>query len=174
MRPVTISTMLPSLGGIPGLDEPISNHTDGLIPTIPLHPPGRLMRQAERFSSYLPYGTVMPEKTNLDRLEERDLEDIEPALLAVGYELQPSNMRPSVWRFTAGESNNWHRHESQEELYIVLEGTGELELEDETWSLKEGDFVVLEPETWRQFTATSDCMLLAIGSPSEAHDAILE
>lgn len=116
----------------------------------------------------------MPERTNLDELDERDLEDVEPTLLAVGYELRPSHMRPSVWQFEAGQSNAWHRHETQEELYVLLEGAAELELEEETWSLTEGDFVVLEPETWRQFTATTDCTLLAVGAPSEAHDAVVE
>ena len=120
------------------------------------------------------YLIPMPTKKNLGELDERELEGLDPTLLAVGYELRPSHMRPSVWRSTAGESNSWHCHETQEELYVVLEGTGELRLAEETWSLAGGDFVVLEPEAWRQFTATTDCMLLAVGAPPDAHDAVFE
>ena len=57
----------------------------------------------------------MYDKTGLDDLEPREVEGIEPDLKAVGYQLRPEEMRPSVWEFAAGETNNWHRHEAQEE-----------------------------------------------------------
>jgi quercetin dioxygenase-like cupin family protein len=69
-----------------------------------------------------------PEKVTLDELEARDLDDFEPRLKAVGYELRPQRMRPSVWSFDAGDRTTRHYHESQEELYHVLSGSFALEL----------------------------------------------
>ncbi|WP_243700494.1 cupin domain-containing protein [Halorussus pelagicus] len=61
-------------------------------------------------------------------------------------------MRPSVWEFSAGERNNRHRHEEQEELYYVLDGeflvTVESEDEErETFELDRNEVVVILPET---------------------------
>ena len=61
-------------------------------------------------------------KVSLDDLDPQKIDDVEPTLRAVGYELRPSQMRPSVWEFAPGESNNRHRQREQEELYIVLDG----------------------------------------------------
>jgi quercetin dioxygenase-like cupin family protein len=138
----------------------------------------------------------MYEKTGLDDLEARGVEDIEPTLKAVGYQLRPEKMRPSVWEFETGETNNWHRHEAQEELYFVLDGEfvvtvkreeGKEEEEDsetteddqtdeerETFDLREGEFAVIPPETWRQFEALEDSRMLVVGAPNVKDDGILE
>ena len=117
-------------------------------------------------------------KVNLDDLETRDVEDIEPRLKAVGYELRPEEMRPSVWEFEAGETNNWHRHEAQEELYYVTDGefvmTVEADDEKESFDLRPGDFVVVPPESWRQLEALSEGRVLVVGAPSVKGDAITE
>ena len=132
-------------------------------------------------------------KIGLDDLEPRDVEGIEPTLKAVGYQLRPEKMRPSVWEFEAGETNNWHRHEAQEELYFVLDGefvvtvereegdgdgdesgSGEIDEERETFDLREGEFVVIPPETWRQFEALEDSRMLVVGAPNVKDDGILE
>lgn len=68
-------------------------------------------------------------RVSLDDIEPRELDGIEPTLLSVGYELRPAEMRPNVWRFAAGEATNDHRHEAQEELYVVLEGRFEVTVE---------------------------------------------
>jgi quercetin dioxygenase-like cupin family protein len=132
------------------------------------------------------------DKTGLDDLEPREVEGIEPDLKAVGYQLRPEEMRPSVWEFAAGETNNWHRHEAQEELYFVLDGEfvvtveegggasdesgdGEAdETERETFDLRDGEFVVIAPETWRQFEALEDGRLFVVGAPNVKGDAITE
>ncbi|USZ69945.1 cupin domain-containing protein (plasmid) [Halorussus salilacus] len=120
----------------------------------------------------------MYEKTSLDDLEPRDVEGIEPRLRAVGYQLRPDEMRPSVWEFETGETNNWHRHEAQEELYYVTDGEFVMTVqggdEEETFDLRAGDFVVVPPETWRQLEALSDGRVFVVGAPSEKDDAITE
>ena len=125
----------------------------------------------------------MYEKTGLEDLETRDVEDIEPGLKAVGYQLRPKEMRPSVWEFAAGETNNRHGHEAQEELYYVLDGeflvtveseTEEDETKRETFELGTDEVVVILPETWRQFEALEDSRMLVVGSPNVKGDWITE
>ena len=118
----------------------------------------------------------MYEKIGLDDLDTRDVERIEPGLKAVGYRLRPEEMRPSVWAFEAGETNNWHRHEAQEELYVVLDGefvmTVERDDETETFDLRTDEYAVIPPETWRQLEALEDGRVLVVGAPSAKDDAI--
>ena len=128
----------------------------------------------------------MYEKTGLADLETRDVEDIEPDLKAVGYRLRPEEMRPSVWEFEEDETNNWHRHGEQEELYYVLAGNflvtvesegreeNEENTERETFELGTDEVVVIPPETWRQFEALEEARLLVVGAPSAKDDAITE
>lgn len=119
-------------------------------------------------------------KLSLGALEERDIEGIEPRLKAVGYELRPKKMRPSLWVFEPGESNNWHRHKEQEELYLVLDGRLEMTVEDETdgvaetFEVETGDVVVVPPESWRQLTATEPSEVFVVGAPNVKDDGVLE
>lgn len=114
----------------------------------------------------------MYSRINLHDLERRDVEGIEPALKAVGYELRPKQMRPSVWMFEPGESNRRHKHEEQEELYYVMDGTATMTVADETFDLTEGDFVVVSPDEWRQISTDDGCTVLAIGAPNVKNDDI--
>ena len=125
----------------------------------------------------------MYEKVNPADLETRDVPDVEPGLKAVGYELRPEKMRPSVWEFEAGETNNWHRQREQEELYYVMDGAFEMTVEREgengesedreTFDLQEGEFAVVPPETWRQLEAVTDGRVLVVGAPNAKDDTIL-
>lgn len=115
----------------------------------------------------------MYSKVTMDDLETRTVEDIEPGLRAVGYELQPEKMRPSVWEFGAGQSNRRHRQREQEELYVVLEGSFEMVVDQETFEIEAGDFVVVAPESWRQLTALEESTLFVVGAPNVKDDAVL-
>ena len=117
---------------------------------------------------------AMPyEKVSLDDVEQRDIDGVEPALRAIGYELRPSEMRPSVWEYAPGESNNRHRQEQQEELYVVLDGRLEMDVDDETVSLTAGDCVVVPPESWRKLRATEQSRVLVVGAPNVSDDGVL-
>ena len=113
-------------------------------------------------------------KVSFDDLDRQEIDDVEPALRAVGYELRPSKMRPSVWEFAPGESNNRHRQREQEELYVVLDGRLQMEVEGDTFTVRADDYVVVPPESWRQLTAEEASRVLIVGAPNVQDDAIDE
>ena len=119
------------------------------------------------------YSLVDPE-----RVDPRDIEGIAPALLPIGPELQPSQLRPSIWHYEQGEENVYHRHEEQEELYVVLEGTLDVTIEREgerdVVELSKHDVLVVPPGSWRQLEAVEESRVLVVGAPSAADDAIVE
>lgn len=115
------------------------------------------------------YATV-----SIDDLELREVEGIEPGLRAVGYELRPDESRPNVWEYEAGESSRRHRHDRQEEVYLVLSGRFELAVDEETVDLKRGDVAVVSPESWRTLTAVEDGRVFVYGAPPVADDDTVE
>jgi mannose-6-phosphate isomerase-like protein (cupin superfamily) len=68
-----------------------------------------------------------------------------------------------------------HRHKTQEEIYVVLSGSGRAKLEDEIVDLNPWDALRVDKDTTRGFEAGPDGMeLLAIGAPvGEQNDAEL-
>jgi mannose-6-phosphate isomerase-like protein (cupin superfamily) len=69
-----------------------------------------------------------------------------------------------------------HTHREQEEVYVVLRGSGRIKIDDEIVELGEGDLVRVPPGAWRCTEAGADGMqLLAVGAPiPEADDSELE
>jgi len=69
-----------------------------------------------------------------------------------------------------------HMHRDQEEVYVVLRGSGRIKIDDEIVELAEGDLVRVAPGVWRCTEAGPDGMqILAIGAPiSEENDSELE
>lgn len=60
-----------------------------------------------------------------------------------------------------------HRHREQEEVYVVLSGTGRAKLDDQFVELEAFDALRVPPATTRCFEAGSEGLeLLAIGAPS--------
>ena len=59
-----------------------------------------------------------------------------------------------------------HRHAEQEEVYVVLSGSGRVKVDDEIVALKERDVIRIAGETMRQFEAGPHGLTyLAIGAP---------
>jgi len=52
-----------------------------------------------------------------------------------------------------GQATERHYHGEAEEIYFVLEGEGELELDGKTATLRPGDAVPIPPGTWHQLRA---------------------
>ena len=75
-----------------------------------------------------------------------------------------------LWRLAPGQSSTRHRHRRQYELYLVLEGTGRMRVDDELLTLAPLSAVHVEPGTVRQvFNDTdADVLWFVVGTPSEA------
>ena len=73
---------------------------------------------------------------------------------------------PPGYRFPYGNT-----HERQEEVYVVLGGSGRLKIDDEIIELKRWDAVRVAPGTWRGYEAGPDGLeLLVIGAPNLGDD----
>jgi mannose-6-phosphate isomerase-like protein (cupin superfamily) len=70
---------------------------------------------------------------------------------------------------TPGQRGRIHRHEHQEEVYVVLEGTLTLIVEGEEQTLETGEVVRVGPEVRRQLAnrGPERVMLLALGGAGE-------
>jgi mannose-6-phosphate isomerase-like protein (cupin superfamily) len=64
-----------------------------------------------------------------------------------------------------------HSHETQEEVYVVVRGSGRIKLDDEIVELKEWDAVRVPPGTWRGYEAGSEGLeILVTGAPNLGDD----
>ena len=76
-----------------------------------------------------------------------------------------------------GGSTERHLHATSEELYVILEGAGEMEIEGDRAPVAAGDVVLIPPGSRHQITATGDGPLrfLCCCSPPYRHeDTILD
>jgi mannose-6-phosphate isomerase-like protein (cupin superfamily) len=92
--------------------------------------------------------------------------DLEFRLATVALELEQSGLSyqrvPPSYRFPYG-----HTHKSQEEIYVVVRGSGRMKLDDEIVELTELDAVRVPPGTWRGYEAGPDGLeILVIGAPN--------
>jgi quercetin dioxygenase-like cupin family protein len=74
-----------------------------------------------------------------------------------------------LWRLRPGQASTWHKHLDELEIYLVLEGTGRMRVEDESLTLERLSAVMVEPESMRQvFNDTDeDALWLVAGAPPE-------
>jgi len=81
-----------------------------------------------------------------------------------------------MWRLEPGQASTKHRHPDQAELYLLLEGTGRIRIEDEVLTLDPLDALHVEPGTVRQvFNDTeADSLWLVVGAPPEDVTSTLE
>jgi mannose-6-phosphate isomerase-like protein (cupin superfamily) len=92
--------------------------------------------------------------------------DLEFRLATEALELERSGLGyqrvPPGYRFPYG-----HTHHKQEEVYVVLRGSGRMKLDDEIVELKEWDAVRVPPGTWRGYEAGPEGLeILVIGAPN--------
>jgi mannose-6-phosphate isomerase-like protein (cupin superfamily) len=106
----------------------------------------------------------------------RDVEDsapkfgLAPAMQArfAGRDLELSESGVSLQRLAPGAVQPFgHRHNRQEELYVVTEGSGRVKLDDEVVELSALDAVRVAPNVTRAFAAGPEGLeFLAFGAPS--------
>jgi quercetin dioxygenase-like cupin family protein len=91
----------------------------------------------------------------------------------LGKQLEATTLAARFWRLTPGQASTKHRHITQTELYVVLEGTGRMRIgcDDATppLTLAPLSTVLVEPDEVRQvFNDTdADVLWLVVGTPPE-------
>jgi quercetin dioxygenase-like cupin family protein len=92
--------------------------------------------------------------------------DLEFRLASKALELEQCGLGyqriPPGYRFPYG-----HTHKEQEELYVVVRGSGRMKLDDEIVEVKEWDVVRVPPGTWRGYEAGPEGLeILVFGAPN--------
>jgi mannose-6-phosphate isomerase-like protein (cupin superfamily) len=92
--------------------------------------------------------------------------DLEFRLATEALELEQSGLSyqrvPPGYRFPYG-----HTHKKQEEVYVVVRGSGRMKLDDEIVELKEWDVVRVPPGTWRGYEAGPEGLeIIVTGAPN--------
>ncbi|HZA88814.1 MAG TPA: cupin domain-containing protein [Solirubrobacterales bacterium] len=84
-------------------------------------------------------------------------------------QLGATTLGARLWRLMSGQASTRHRHFEQSEIYLLLEGTGRMRVNDEVLTLAPLDSVLVEPESVRQlFNDTADEQVwLVAGAPPE-------
>lgn len=71
----------------------------------------------------------------------------------------------------AGQSTQRHYHADSEEIYYVVEGAGEMELDGERRALRVGDAVLIPPGAWHEIRAGDEgCRFLCCCAPPYRHE----
>jgi mannose-6-phosphate isomerase-like protein (cupin superfamily) len=91
--------------------------------------------------------------------------------------LELQNSGVSYLRLAPGERVPWgHTHKQQEEVYVVVGGSGRIKLDDEIVGLRLWDAIRIAQETMRDVEAGPDGIeLILIGAPNAGpRDALME
>jgi uncharacterized cupin superfamily protein len=94
----------------------------------------------------------------------------------LGGQLEASALGARMWRLEPGKASTQHRHVTQEELYVLLEGTGRVRVDDEVLTLAPHDTLLVEADTVRQLFNDTDAdqLWLVVGAPRENITSTLE
>jgi len=78
------------------------------------------------------------------------------------------------WRLRPGQASTRHRHLAQHELYVVIEGTGRIRVDEQLLTLEPQSVLLVEPDSLRQvFNDTEqDALWLVVGAPVEAANTL--
>ncbi len=103
-------------------------------------------------------------KVNLKEIDPGESADVQARFAR--KHLNSDHLGISLFRYRSGyRSQTGHRHREQEELYLVVAGSGRVKLDDEIVDLQQWDVVRVAPSTVRAFEGGSDGLeLVAIGS----------
>ena len=88
-------------------------------------------------------------------------------------QLGATTLGARLWRLAPGQAMTRHRHRSESELYVVLEGTGRMRVGDEpALTLPPHSAVLVEPDAIRQIFNDTDepALWLVVAAPPEGLD----
>jgi quercetin dioxygenase-like cupin family protein len=91
-------------------------------------------------------------------------------------QLEAETLGARFWRLRPGQASTKHKHFGMHELYVALEGTGRVRVDDELLTLEPLSALLVEPEHVRQlFNDTDeDALWLVVGAPREGVSSTLE
>lgn len=69
-----------------------------------------------------------------------------------------------------GASTQRHYHRDAEEIYFILEGSGDMEIDGETRGVVPGDAILIPPGAWHQITAGEALRFLCCCAPPYRHE----
>jgi mannose-6-phosphate isomerase-like protein (cupin superfamily) len=69
-----------------------------------------------------------------------------------------------------GQSTQRHFHRQSEEIYVVLDGEGDLEIDGETRRVGPGDAALIPPGAWHEIRAVSALRFLCCCAPPYSHE----
>ena len=108
------------------------------------------------------YAIVLPDTTqwrasNMMRVPNANLAD----------QLGACHLGARFWRLPPYSANTLHRHVTQEELYLVLEGTGRIRVSEKRFTIPRLGAILVAPYVLRQvFNDTADeALWLIVGAP---------
>jgi L-amino acid N-acyltransferase len=112
----------------------------------------------------LPAGASYWRPSNQMRVENTDL----------AKQLEMTALGARLWRLAPGQASTRHRHVRQDELYVLLEGTGRMRVEQELLTLAPLSAVAVRAPAVRQlFNDTDDDALwLVVGAPREGANTL--
>ena len=89
-------------------------------------------------------------------------------------QLEAKTLGARLWRLHPGQASTKHRHPSQHELYVLLEGTGRIRVDEELLTLNPLSAVLVEPEHVRQVfnDREEDALWLVVGAHPEVANTL--
>ncbi len=71
---------------------------------------------------------------------------------------------------TAGQATLRHHHKQTEEIYLILKGRGEMEVDGDVRGVKPGDAILLPPGAWHVIRAQTPLRFLCSCAPPYSHE----
>ncbi len=89
-------------------------------------------------------------------------------------QLGATTLGARLWRLEPGQASTRHRHRAQHELYVLLEGTGRVRVDDDLLTLEPLSALLVDPSSVRQVFNDTDgeALWLVVGAPSEAANTL--
>ncbi|HEX5608456.1 MAG TPA: cupin domain-containing protein [Solirubrobacterales bacterium] len=89
-------------------------------------------------------------------------------------QLEVTEFGTRLWRLAPGQASTRHRHQREQELYLLLEGRGRVRVDDEVLTLEPMDTLAVDPRSLRQLFNDTDAdqLWLVVGAPQEAANTL--
>jgi uncharacterized cupin superfamily protein len=92
----------------------------------------------------------------------------------LGKQLGAATLGARLWRLAPGQASTRHRHATQHELYVLLEGRGRVRVAEDLLTLEPLSALYVEADTLRQVfkDTNADALWLVVGAPPEAANTL--